>query len=273
MDWFTPLYLLAVYGLVRFFVRAKTDNQKSGWTPLESVTVTLFIYFAAQLLGGTLVFLLPLLGGLNSEQAVDWLGDNAYGQFALVAAISILTTWFLKGFLKRRQSSFRSIGLGNRKPRWGDLGYVMIGFVIYFVAFIVITTIVKQLVPALDLDQEQQIGFKNPTNLQLPLVFISLVLLPAFVEETLVRGFLYTGLKKGLNKVWAILIASSLFAIAHLQAGSGEPLLWIAALDTFVLSIVLIYLKNKTGSLWAPIGLHIAKNGLAFSVLFIFATN
>lgn len=149
----------------------------------------------------------------------------------------------------------------------------MIGFVIYFVVFVIISAIAKHFVPDLDLDQKQQIGFKDPSRLQLPLVFVSLVILPAFVEETLVRGFLYTGLKKGLNKVWAILLASSLFAIAHLQAGSGEPLLWIAALDTFVLSLVLIYLKDKTGSLWAPIGLHLLKNWLAFSYLFLFSTN
>jgi len=52
-------------------------------------------------------------------------------------------------------------------------------------------------------------------------------------------------------------------------SGSGEPLLWIAALDTFILSFVLIYLKEKTGSLWPPIGLHMLKNSLAFISIFI----
>jgi membrane protease YdiL (CAAX protease family) len=60
-----------------------------------------------------------------------------------------------------------------------------------------------------------------------------------------------------------------LFAVAHLQFGSGAPLLWIAAIDTFVLSLFLIYLKDKTDSLWAPILLHMLKNFIAFMALFV----
>jgi membrane protease YdiL (CAAX protease family) len=77
-------------------------------------------------------------------------------------------------------------------------------------------------------------------------------------------------LKKGLNVFWACAITSSLFAIAHLQVGSGEPLLWSAAVDTFVLSLILIYLREKTGSLWTSVGLHSLKNFIAFLGLFVF---
>jgi membrane protease YdiL (CAAX protease family) len=60
-----------------------------------------------------------------------------------------------------------------------------------------------------------------------------------------------------------------LFAAAHLQWGSGAPLLWVAAIDTFVLSMVLSTLREKTGSLWSAIGLHAIKNGVAFTLLFV----
>ena len=39
-------------------------------------------------------------------------------------------------------------------------------------------------------------------------------------------------------------------------------------LDTFILSLVLIYLREKTGGLWASITLHAFKNGVAFVALF-----
>src|SRR5690606_7282850 len=104
---------------------------------------------------------------------------------------------------------------------------------------------------------------------QLILVFISLVLLPPFVEEVLARGFLYTGLKTKWP-VWAAAVVTSLiFAAAHLEFGSGAPLLWVAAIDTFTLSLVLIYLREKTGKLGASIMLHMLKNGVAFVLLFI----
>jgi membrane protease YdiL (CAAX protease family) len=59
-----------------------------------------------------------------------------------------------------------------------------------------------------------------------------------------------------------------LFGVAHLQFGSGAPLLWVAALDTFTLSIVLCYLREKTGSVWAGVFLHAIKNAIAFVALF-----
>ncbi len=85
----------------------------------------------------------------------------------------------------------------------------------------------------------------------------------------MVRGFLYGSLKKQWPKIYAVLCTSALFAIAHLQFGSGAPLLWVAAIDTFILSLVLIYLRDKTGSLAASIMLHMLKNSLAFVALFL----
>jgi len=55
-----------------------------------------------------------------------------------------------------------------------------------------------------------------------------------------------------------------------LQARSGQPLLWVAGIDTFILSLVLIYLREKTDSLYASIGLHMLKNTIAFLGLFVF---
>lgn len=271
ITWATPLYFLAIYGLVRYFAKPKdeTGKGKVNWTWYEAVGVTLAIYFTAQFLGALIVYAIPLLRGWDSKQLTNWTDNSVGGQFALIAVIEALTLWFLFVFLKRRGASFKTIGL-KRRPKWLDAGYVLLGFGVYFVGYAVLISVVKSAVPHLDLNQQQQIGFSNAAGVALVPVFISLVLLPPLVEELLVRGFLYSGLKKGLPKVWAVLGTSVLFAIAHLQAGSGAPLLWVAAIDTFTLSLVLIYLREKTGSLWASIGLHMLKNGVAFLALFIF---
>ena len=267
------MYLLALYGLVRYFCKFrgndKTNKEQINWTPLESVSVTLAIYFGAQLIGGLLAYAYPLIRGWSEQQMLDLFEKNVYGQFVLVAVIEGLTIWFLYRFLKSRSANFKAIGL-NRHPKWLDLGYVLLGFGAYFLLYVIAVSVAKAITPHLNLDQQQQIGFEGARNIQLIFVFASLVVLPPFVEELLVRGFLYTGLKNKLPMIWAVLITGLLFAVAHLQAGSGAPLLWIAAIDTFILSTVLIYLREKTGSLWASIGLHMLKNCLAFLSIFVF---
>lgn len=270
INWFTPIYILAIYGLVRFLFRSKPDDKKEevNWSPLESAAITLFIFFIAEVIGLLLIYAVPLMLGWSNTRVSNWIDNSVVGQFVITIAIELVTTLLLLNFLKRRLASVKTIGL-NRAPVWKDLGYVLLGFAMYFITYLVIIDLVKALIPSINLDQQQQLGFENPSHWQLPLVFISLVVLPPIVEELLVRGFLYTGLKKGLPMVWAVLFTSGLFAIAHLQAGSGAPLLWVAAIDTFVLSLVLIFLKERTGSLWASIGLHMLKNGIAFISLFV----
>ena len=269
ISWATPFLVAALYGCIRYFSKNDEDSKnKINWNPLEAVCITVAIYFVSQFLGAIIVFVLPLIRGWSLEQTSTWLDNNPYGQFLLVLAIEAITVGLLYYFIKRRKSSFKSIGL--KKPQWRDLTYVLLGYAAYFMAFSLVLIVVKQAIPSLNTNQQQQLGFDNAKGLQLPFVFISLVILPPFVEELLVRGFLYSGLKKGMPIIWAVLITSAIFATAHLQAGSGAALLWPAALDTFVLSLTLIYLKEKTGSLAACIGLHMLKNFVAFLGLFVF---
>lgn len=270
INWGTLFVLVAIYGGTRFFLRPKTEHQdKINWTPLESVGVTLTIYFLGQIFGALLLYIFPMLFGVKQSVITDWASNNVYGQFLFVLAVETITMLLIIKFLKNRKSNLKAIGL-NRKPKLKDIGYVFIGFGIYFLVFTVILALLKNVFPALNSSQQQVLGFDNARGLQLVFVFISLVALPPIVEEVLTRGFLYSGLKKGMHIIIAATITSLLFATAHLQPGSGNPLLWNAALDTFILSYVLIYLKEQTGSLWASIGLHMLKNCIAFLALFVF---
>ncbi len=270
IDWFTPIYLLAIYGLVRFFSKYSStegDAKKAHYTPLEAVGVSLFIFFAAQLIGGLAIYAAALTRGGSGKAAFDWVENNIYGQFIATALIEGLTLGLLLLFLKKRRATLKTIGL-KRRPQLTDAAWALAGLIVYFVLFVIFSSVVKRYVPGLNVEQKQEIGFSHPSSIQLPFVFISLVLLPPVVEELLVRGFMYTGLRTRLSKPVSYLIASGIFGVAHLQAGNGQPLLWIAAIDTFTLSIVLIHLREKTKSLWASICLHMLKNGIAFVSLF-----
>lgn len=269
LNWATPLYLLGLYGLTRFFVGKNSEDGKLPWTPLESVAVTMAIYFVGYLLGGLIIYSVLYAFGWSEFRVTQWAEENAFGRFVMILSVQAIMIGMLAYFLKKRQSGWKAIGLYGR-PKLSDAGHAIVTYFAYMICYLLLYRLVEAFVPGVDLEQKQQLGFDAVSSLQLPMVFVSLVILPPIVEEILVRGFVYTGLKSKLPKIAAVLITSTLFAIAHLQAGSSAPLLWVAAMDTFLLSVFLIRLRDKTGKLWSPMMLHGLKNLVAFLAIFVF---
>jgi len=244
------------------------DKQTASWGPLVGIGVTVAIYFAAQALAVMVLTYYGTLHHWNTQRIDDWLNGSVNAQFAYSVMAEGLGLVILFLILKKYKTSFKAIGV--RKPKFKDIYYVIGGFFVYFTALYVATELIKKVYHNLDLNQQQAIGFQSASGFGLVLVAISLVILPAIVEELLFRGFLFTGLKKAFPIVWAGLFTSILFAIPHLFESTGGGLLWVAGSDTFILSCVLVYLREKTGTIWASIGLHALKNTLAFLALFVF---
>lgn len=247
----------------------KDESTLVTWGPVAALSVTIGTYFLAQLLSGLVILGYSLSQRWTDQQLSDWLNQSVVGQFVLVLLVSGITLAILALFLRRRKSNWSAIGL--IKPKLMDPVYALVGFGMYFPLVIVVTAVVSGLIPSLDTQQQQEVGFQTATAApELALVFISLVVVPPLVEEIVMRGFLYTGLRTRLPTGAAVLITSALFGIAHLQFGSDAPLLWIAFVDTFVLSVVLIAVREIGDSLWPAIFLHAIKNGIAFASLFVF---
>lgn len=237
---------------------------------LAICSLTVAIYYASQIVGGILISFYPVLKHWEADQIGTWLQSSNAAQFILIAIIEATVIGMVYGLLRLRKRTFKFIGLAW--PTFKDVLYALSGFGVYVVAYFALLAIIKVVVPGLNIEQEQQIGFEGSRQgLDLALIFMSLVVLPPITEEILVRGFLYTGLRRRLKFVPALLVTSFVFALPHLQPGSGAPLLWVAAIDTFILSVVLVYLREKTGSLGAPILVHMLKNGVAFTVIFLIA--
>lgn len=238
------------------------------WNPWVAVAFVVVVYFLSQVIAAIALSLYTSAQHWTTAQSNDWLSSSIYAQFFYTLIAEGLVIVAMYQFLRLYKRGWKAIGF--RKPKWSDLGMGLLLAPLYYISYLVIVTVAGLLVPSLNVDQQQQLGFNPIGTWQLALTFISLVLLPPLVEETLMRGYLYTSLKKGLPQLAAALVTSVIFASAHLQAGSGAPLLWVAAIDTFVLSLFLIWLREKTGSLWASITLHALKNSVAFLSLFIF---
>jgi membrane protease YdiL (CAAX protease family) len=238
------------------------------WKPWLGLLFVIVIYYASQAISGLLLYAYPWLRHWPHSQAIDWLDNSVGAQFIFVVLAEAFALGAIYLFLKRYKLGFAGIGL--KRPRWSDPIYGLLAVVPYFIIYLLTVGVVSHFVPGLNIDQQQQIGFSNVHgSLQLLMAFISLVILPPLAEEIMVRGFLYSTLKKALPTVTAVIVTSAIFASAHLPEGGAAGPLYIAALDTFILSLFLIYLREKTGSLWASITLHAAKNGIAFAALFV----
>lgn len=246
----------------------KTQPSKKGklYGPITSIVLLLFIFFGGQY-GGALVagILIAIFGGSSQIDV-----SSASVIFLANALSYSLMFYLLYWFLQRRGLSLKELGL--KAPRLSDAGWAVLGFVGYVFLYMLITTVAKAVFKGLDLDQEQQLDFsRQQDGIGLMLAFVGLVIFPPVMEEILARGLLYGGLRTKLKFVPAMLITSLVFGAAHLQWSTGAPLLWSAMLDTFALSMVLVALREKTGSLSAPIFLHGLKNFVAFLALFVFS--
>jgi membrane protease YdiL (CAAX protease family) len=242
------------------------QKKKVGYGPLAAIFVGIGAFFAAQVIAGIVLLIYYYASGTTEENLQD---NPVVLQFFTVLIVEAATIWLLWLFMRGRKVRWPDIGLV--KPRFRDAGYAVVGYIIYFALLIAATQLASKYIPGFDLEQEQELGFdKATTGGSLWLIFISLVILPPIVEEIVARGFLYTGLRTKLPVISAALITSALFGLAHLAGGEGGTMIWAAVLDTFVLSLILCGLREKTGSLWAPISVHMFKNALAFAVLFVF---
>lgn len=241
----------------------------SGWSAGTAVIAVIAAYFGASIVGELLLSAYGAVRHWSQQQFDTWLTNSTYAQFANSVLVYGLMAAIVYAFMRSINMSLRSVGVV--RPRFKDFGIALLGAPVYIVSYVILLTVVKALVPSLNVNQEQQLGFQPTTShVGLLLTFISLVVIPPLIEEFIVRGFLFTSLLKRLKFIPAVLITSVVFASAHLQVGSGAPLLWVAAIDTFILSLVLCYMRYKTGSLWPGIFLHALKNLVAFLTLFIF---
>ena len=102
-----------------------------------------------------------------------------------------------------------------------------------------------------------------------PLLLLSLVVWQPLVEELLFRGVLQGLLLRttaGATKRWGLsvanLVTSLVFVLVHLV---NQPATW--AIGVFVPSLVFGLFRDRSGSVWPPLVLHIVFNGAFFSPL------
>lgn len=211
------------------------------------------------------VALLLVEAGLQlfNAGAKDGIDQSTAAQFFYILLAEAAVVGSVYWLLRRRKLSLAAIGLG-RRIAWHDVKWAIGGFLGFYGLLFAITAVLLLLIPGFDVEAPQDVGFNIlATPLDQVIALVALVILPPIGEEILMRGYLYSGLRSRLRFWPALLITSLLFGAAHLSTGVSGPL-WAAAVDTFILSAVLVYLREKTGALYAPIMLHGLNNLVAF---------
>ncbi len=234
---------------------------------ITTVLSAVFVFFGAQLVAPFLLAFVVLSFNRHGQTLTKLFESNVYIHFLLILLIEVVTIWGVMVLFRIRKWSWATIGLG-RRPVWGDLARGIQVYGIYFLIFIAVYAL-ERATHLININQSQQLGFDNTHGIQLIAVFFSLVILPPIAEEIIFRGYIFMGLRKKLPFIYSALITSALFGIAHLEFGSGQPLNWAAAIDTFTLSCVLTYAVEKNRSLWPNMVVHAMKNLLAFMLVFV----
>lgn len=186
--------------------------------------------------------------------------------YAVAIALAVAVPWFAL----KQKLTWRDVGLEQTLPRWRDIALAPLAFIVSMIATAVVMGVAASLLPGVDLETEQQVGFENLTErYEMLLAFFTLVVLAPICEELLFRGYFYGRVRRYYNALWTIALTSVVFGLMHVYAGPGMPLQWNVMIGTTVLAIFIGLLREYTGSIWAGILLHMIKNAVAFFILFV----
>jgi membrane protease YdiL (CAAX protease family) len=184
--------------------------------------------------------------------------EFAFAATAYVVSFLVLYSWFLKNKANRT-------ALGYNKPKTRFI-LKIIGFYILSVGATALLTSTFSIISN---------GFKESTYLQqqlglqslhgvptIILAFLAVSVIDPIVEETVFRGVIFSGLKQRFKPVPAAVLTSVVFALPHI-AENTSGLLWSVGLGTFILSLVLCWLRQKTKSLYPGMILHGLNNAIS----------
>lgn len=166
--------------------------------------------------------------------------------------VTLLLFWLV--FLIRRKKFTREVCLHTIPVN------AILPLAVLAASFNIITTVIISFVPWPSSWMESYVNNSSGIDGS-PMAWLTAVMMAPVLEEIVFRGLIYTRLKNGLPKVFAAILTSLVFGIAH------GTIIW--AIYTFIFSMVLIWVFEKFQSLAASIVLHMAYNlsGMALSLI------
>ena len=152
-----------------------------------------------------------------------------------------------------------SLKLALERPFY-TLRIAFYGYVLYWVSFLVITWILQRFVPDFQNINDDAISQLLKENY--PLTAIVVLLLAPIAEELVFRGLIF-GTLHPYNAPAAYILSAAAFASIHvlgyLETHSPAHLA-LCFLQYIPAGLTLAWVYGRTGTIWAPIVMHIAIN-------------
>lgn len=254
-------------------VRVPDQSDRPAENPLRTVLVGTTLG-----LGGLLsAFLLTSIGVLFVRPF-----SSPLQEILLVGLITFQFAWFgvfAIGYLRSRGLDWATIRayIGVKLPSLKDIGLILVTWLVMIIAAAVVAQVVMLAVSELvgsgaaeEGPAENPVGDvvkQNPAIFPGAVLFMFLVVGPS--EEILFRGIVQGRLRERLSPVPAILIASAVFASAHVLALWGQPPVAIAMTITilFVPSLGFGAIYEYTGNIVVPALLHGFHNSVVITLV------
>lgn len=173
------------------------------------------------------------------------------GLLTAQALAGVLTSIFMASSIDRRPLS----DLGVR-PEFGSMAWgVFLG--------VICATAVTLFISAVGKRHVEPSFFEKTERADVPL-FALVLLAAAFMEELLFRGYVYANLREMYSAGRTVVLSSLAFATVHATNPEASVLAWV---NVVLVGAVLGQLREITGGILMPLGLHVGWN-LSLGMLF-----
>jgi len=240
-------------------MKDKLDLLKVPWKIKDALIVLIFAW-----VGLPLLILLML-------QIVSWFipgikdfmnevkNEKLIASLVLILINAVGTIFILRHFLRAYKVNWEKLGLKkfNFLP---TLGYILLGFILLSILVTGTYWLVQLIFPHFNVNQPQINEFtKAITPIDQKISLLSLVVIPAFIEEIVFRGFVFPAFSVRFGIYWGAIITSILFGLAHFQLN--------VIIYTLILSLILCMMYYRLRSIWPGIIFHMLNNYLAYMAI------
>ncbi|MDY6780738.1 MAG: type II CAAX endopeptidase family protein [Halobacteria archaeon] len=230
---------------------------------LSKVAASFLVAVGAFLAASTLIFTVASVFRSFGAGSLLRVPSVTFGLSTIVQGAAFGVVAF--AYLRMRNLSLSFIKA--RLPTLRDVALFVGGFILLYVALIVISVVFQSAGVESASNTIQEQGQKNPEIflVMIPLAF--LVIGPG--EELLFRGIIQGTLREEFTAAPAVAIASAIFAVGHITAltGGGSKIASIAAI--FALSLILGAVYETSENLVVPAMIHASYDAVLFVAMYI----
>ena len=226
-----------------------------SWNTLDLIRVSLIIVFIAYVIGFIGAFISKVLD-LKMSMNLNMI----FNTFFIDIAAGIVILYFV---IIKYKENLEALGLKVssffKNILSGISGYIFM-LPLLFTALVISLWILDMIGYAPPPQPVFEVFMEEKSNKILLFLTIFVSVFGPIMEEMFFRGFMYSAVKKRFGVLIGMILSASIFSALHTNIVGFLPIM--------VLGMFLTYLYEKTGSLAAPMVVHIIHNSVIIAFVF-----